>query len=183
MTFRPLNRKGDLYFVTARVYGGKRIFSLPLYVKIVLKSWRWLRQNKRIKLCVFVVMPNHIHFIMKPQGKWTASRICYDFEKHTAHEILHQLRSEKQTDLTNFFKESAADYPDREHKIWRDIQAKNIVTEEFLIEKTEYIHNNPINKGWQLVKDRADYKCTYTNFYDRGEKAIIEIDDVRKMMI
>lgn len=67
------------------------------------------------------------------------------------------------------------------HKIWRDIQAKNIYSLSFLEQKIEYIHANPCRKKWHLVDERADYKYSSACYYDRGEKPIIEIDDVREI--
>jgi hypothetical protein len=67
----------------------------------------------------------------------------------------------------------------RLHSVWQDIQAKNIFTNEFLIQKMEYIHSNPIRKKWALVTDRADYRYSSACFYDRAEQPLIAIDDVR----
>lgn len=67
------------------------------------------------------------------------------------------------------------------HKIWQDIQAKNIFSIEVLEQKMEYTHSNPCNKNWHLVKDRSDYKYSSACFYDKGIKPIIEIDDVRDL--
>lgn len=67
------------------------------------------------------------------------------------------------------------------HKIWQDIQAKNIFSLGVLEQKMEYTHSNPCNKNWHLVKDRADYKYSSACFYDNGVKPIIEVDDVRDL--
>jgi len=56
--------------------------------------------------------------------------------------------------------------------------AKNIYSEAFLFQKMEYIHNNPVDKDWRLVTDRADYLYSSACFYDRGERPIIEVDDI-----
>ena len=181
MTFKPFDQKGDLYFVTAKIEGGKHLFSLSQYAWIILNSLKWLREQIRIKLYAFVVMPNHVHFILQPQGKWTASQICYAFEKFTAHEILKLLKEEGRKDLIIHFEKCAENFSDRKHKIWQDIQAKNIFSEKFFLEKVEYLHNNPIRKGWNLVENRADYKYSSACFYDKGEKSIIEIDDAGEL--
>jgi hypothetical protein len=65
------------------------------------------------------------------------------------------------------------------HSIWQDIQAKNVFSIKFLNQKMEYIHNNPVDKDWKLVDDRADYRYSSACFYDRNITPIIEIDDVR----
>lgn len=67
------------------------------------------------------------------------------------------------------------------HKIWQNIQAKNIFSLGVLEQKMEYIHSNPCNKKWHLVKDRADYQYSSACYYDRGKKPIIEIDNLREL--
>jgi putative transposase len=71
---------------------------------------------------------------------------------------------------------------DRRHhyRIWQDIQAKNVFPTKYLNQKIEYIHNNPVDKDWKLVDDRAGYQYSSACFYDREISPIIEIDDIRE---
>lgn len=48
-------------------------------------------------------------------------------------------------------------------------------------QKIEYIHNNPVNKGWKLVKNRTNYKYSSVCFYDKRQKPIIEINDIGEL--
>ena len=45
-----------------------------------------------------------------------------------------------------------------------------------MLEKMEYIHNNPVNKAWNLADDRADYKWSSACYYDYEKSPCIEID-------
>lgn len=126
-------------------------------------------------------MPTHLHAIVKPREDYTISQLLQSFGSYTAHEILKQLQRERHDDLLTLFRE-AQTHPEKEHQIWQRIQAKNIYTPDFLVEKFEYIHNNPINKGWELVADRADYRYSSACFYDRGETPIIEVDGIRELL-
>jgi hypothetical protein len=69
------------------------------------------------------------------------------------------------------------------HHFWQKIQAKNIYSVDYLIQKLEYVHNNPIAKSWQLANERSDYKYSSACFYDKGIKPIIQIDDIRNLMV
>jgi hypothetical protein len=42
-------------------------------------------------------------------------------------------------------------------------------TEDILISKLDYIHNNPIREKWALSKFPEDYKWSSANFYLNGE--------------
>lgn len=57
------------------------------------------------------------------------------------------------------------------------MHAKNIHTETFLREKSEYIHNHPLAKHWQLAEQRDEYGYSSACFYDRGIEPFIAVDD------
>ena len=131
-----------------------------------------------VETLLFCLMPNHVHLLLKPLNKWTIKKICTDLEKYTAHQILKVLKNKNRIHLLNFFVKQAENFSDRNHKIWQDIQAKNCYSEEFLRQKLNYIHNNPIAKGWNLVKDRKDYKYSSACYYDSDLriKPIMEVE-------
>ena len=181
MTFKPLHIPQHLYFITATITGWKHLFIEATYADIVLDSLMWLREHDRWFLYAFVLMPSHLHAMIRPRGEHTISTVFQNFGSFTAHRILKQLRRDRRDDLLASFRK-AQTHPQKTHRIWEPIEAKNVYTPQFLIEKLEYIHNNPINKGWELAADRADYRCSSACFYDRGEVPVIEIDDVLELL-
>jgi len=156
------------------------LFITPEYTNIPLNSLAWLQQQKRILLFAFVIMPSHLHAIIKPVSD-SIGAIVQQFGSFTAHEILKKLGTDNQKDLLDSFRQKKRDQR-HEHSIWQDIQAKNIYSVEFLQQKMEYIHQNPVAKDWKLVEDRADYLYTSAGYYDYGRKPIIEIMDVNKWL-
>ncbi len=180
MTFDIIDDPFHTYFVTAKIEGGKHLFTDTNYAKVILQSLKFLRDRERIMLFAFVIMPNHVHCLFKPLKEWSANQICTDFEKFTAHQILKLLKVNHQNSLLDFFANQAKGFEDRDHKIWQNVQAKNCYSEKFLNQKIKYIHNNPINKGWQLVKDRREYPYSSAIFYDSDYKIqpIIEVDNL-----
>ena len=98
MTFSSFHDPSHLYFVTASICGWKHLFAEQKYAQIVLDSLVWLQKEKRILLFAFVVMPSHLHFILKPENK-VIDEILQDFGSFTAHTILHQLRMDQRNDL------------------------------------------------------------------------------------
>ena len=133
MTFPSHPDPSHLYFITATLCGWKRLFEQTAYAEIVLQSLRWLRQEQKMFLYAFVLMPSHLHAIAKPRGQ-TIGDLLQDFGSFTAHAILKQLRLEQKSALLRFFHEQSRDSR-HQHSIWQDIQAKNIYSQEFLIEK------------------------------------------------
>jgi len=182
MTFKPPHDPTHLYFVTATIMGWKRLFTNPIYAEIVLQSLDWHRSHERWSLFVFVIMPTHIHFVIQPLGEQTISTVLQSFGSYTAHAILNQLQRDGRIGLLAFFTQRQDRDAGKQHQIWLPIEAKNIYSVEFLRQKVEYTHNNPVAKHWHLVDDRADYVYSSACFYDRDKPPVIAIDDVREWM-
>ena len=74
--------------------------------------------------------------------------------------------------------------PEKQHyKVWEDgYNAKDVVTEEFLLQKMEYIHNNPCQPQWNLSATPAEYIWSSARLYLADEPCLIPIDDVRKLL-
>jgi len=180
MTFPSFNDPAHLYFITASIVDWKHLFITPEYTNIPLNSLAWLQKQKRILLFAFVIMPSHLHAIIKPVSD-SIGAIVQQFGSFTAHEILRKLQTDNQKDLLDIFQHKKRDQR-HEHSIWQDIQAKNIYSMDFLLQKMEYIHQNPVAKDWKLVKDRADYLHSSAGYYDYGRSPIIEIIDINEWL-
>ena len=181
MTFPSFHDPSHLYFVTASIIDWKNLFITPEYINIPLNSLAWMIRQKRILLFAFVIMPSHLHTILKPESD-SIGEFVQQFGSFTAHEILQKLRTDSQNDLLDLFQQKKRDQR-HEHSIWQDIQAKNIYSMNFLQQKMDYIHQNPVAKDWKLVEDRADYLYSSAGYYDLGRKPIIEITDINEWLI
>ncbi|HJS19516.1 MAG TPA: hypothetical protein VJ785_12275 [Anaerolineales bacterium] len=180
MTFPSFHDSTHLYFITASIIEWKNLFIADEYTRIPLNSLIWLQQQKRILLFAFVIMPSHLHAILKPESN-LIGEIVQQFGSFTAHEVLKKLREQNQIDLLKLFQYKKRDQR-HEHSIWQDIQAKNVYSMDFLQQKLEYIHQNPVAKDWKLVEDRADYPYSSAGYYDYGRKPIIEITDINEWL-
>lgn len=178
MTFNSVHYPEHLYFITASVCGFFRIFADDSYARIVLDSLAWLRNEKRMVLFAYVLMPSHLHAIIQPLDR-TIGDLLQNFGSHTAHAILDQLQRGHREELLEYFENQRRDLRSK-HSIWQDIQAKNIFTEKFLAQKLEYIHQNPIARDSNILKNRAEYRYSSACFYDEGRPSIIPVDDIRE---
>lgn len=180
MTFPSRNDESHLYFITASICGWKEILSRMEYVNIVLEALSTYRNNSTILLFAFVIMPTHMHAILKPR-KDSIGHFLQQFGSVTAHRIIQELKKSNSIDLLEFFHQSRRD-PRSKYSIWQDIQAKNIYSVEFLNQKMEYIHSNPVSGKWKLAQERCLYPVSSAVYYDLGKTPIIEIDDIREYL-
>jgi len=183
MPYKPLHFPDHLYFITATLLGWRPLLARPEFARIVLDSLNWHRSQGRFALHAYVVMPTHFHAIVKPADSRTISDNLQSLGSFTAHAILKQLQESDLTEDLRYF--ASHRQPDRteKHQVWQPIQAKNIHSREFLREKLDYIHNNPVAKKWRLATDRAAYLFSSARFYDLGEPPIVPVDDVREWLI
>lgn len=178
MTFKPQHDREHLYFITATVLDWIPLFIQPTYASIVLDSLAWHHDHARWILFAYVLMPHHLHALLKPQDPLTISDVLQSFGSFTAHTILDRLRAEQRTAWLQTFAWRKERDAGKQHQIWQAIQAKNVYSEAFLRQKLAYIHNNPVSKGWQLVEDRAAYAYSSACYYDRGERSGVAVTDV-----
>jgi REP element-mobilizing transposase RayT len=180
MTFPSIHDPTHLYFVTASIVEWKHLFAQAEYAKIPLNSLTWMQEQRRILLFAFVIMPSHLHAIIKPESE-TIDNILQQFGSFTAHEILKAAKTNKQQELLKTFNKHKRDRR-HDHSIWQDIQAKNVYSMDFLQQKMEYIHQNPIAKDWKLADDRADYPYSSACYYDYGRISAIPVTDINEWL-
>jgi len=152
--------KGAIYFVTFRTAKGQTGMSVLLSVeeqKIILRHV--IDGNgKFYKLIAVMVMPDHVHIIFEPIEKYNLSRILKGIKGVSARKI-NLKRKEKRMD-------SYVNTTDRNvcstGSIWQEESYDRIIRDpDELIEKLNYMMNNPVKKG--LTEDPWSYHGWYFN--------------------
>jgi len=109
---------------------------------IVADSLKWFQKNRELKLFAFVFMINHVHLITK-----TGNTIGFirDFKKFTAGKILKNI-SAREPRVAALFKKEGGGYT-----FWEKTNMPEwIESDTFLLQKINYIHNNPVKRGYVL---------------------------------
>ncbi|GBL34548.1 hypothetical protein EMGBS15_01430 [Filimonas sp.] len=87
------------------------------------------------------------------------------FTKFTAHQFRKFLKQNNPALLERF----GVSKTDRKMQFWkRDPLAVPLSSEEALIQKLDYIHNNPIRDKWKLCSLPEDYQWSSAGFYKHG---------------
>lgn len=134
--------------------------------QIILESLAYRVRVGQVKVCAFVIMPNHIHLIWRVQNGFALQDVQRDFLKFTALEILKLIRERQgESALERLFVELR----DRKFQVWkRNSMSIDLIHEWFFIQKFEYIHNNPLQPRWQLAQRAEDYRYSSASFYETG---------------
>ena len=180
MKYKPFDIETRLYFVTSVLSDHKPIFRDDVLAIPVLSALDFYAKRGEWRVFAFCLMPTHLHALIQMTGRNTIQKQMGELHKWTAHKIIELLEQRESKRLLKFFRESARRRSDRSHLVWEDAIAKPILTEKYLIEVVEYIHNNPCKAPWNLAGDRSDYRYSSAGFYDRGEIPLISVADIRQ---
>jgi REP element-mobilizing transposase RayT len=152
-----------LDFFTATILEWKPLLLQERYKRIVMDSLQFLINNKRIHLCAFVIMSNHIHLIWQIIHPHTEPDVQRDFLRYTAQMMLKEMRNND----PNVMEQYRVDARDRKYQIWeRNALSVPLRTEAVVEQKLNYIHQNPVRAG--LCRDDIDYFYSSAKYYETG---------------
>ena len=174
----------DLYFVTTSAVERAKVFRRPVIKRILVDSLNTARILGQMDLFTFVIMPNHLHFIAQCREGHTASDVVREFKKATSNLVLRQYEAERNHEILSFFAAAVKPGQDQQHAVWEaDYQAKNVFSAEFLRQKLEYVHWNPVQPHWCSVETPEEYIWSSARFYLTGERALIPLSDAQDLLV
>ncbi len=159
------------YFHTCTVVGWLPIFTRPNTVQIILDSWEYLQKNESFHLHGYVILENHLHLIASSPNH---RNLIKHFKSFTARKIIDYL--EKQNIL--FFLKQLAFYKLKyktksKYQFWQEgTHPKQILTEEMMRQKLDYIHYNPVKRGYVDFPEHWRYSSA-RNYM--GQKGLIDV--------
>ncbi len=160
------------HFLTCTVVEWLPVFVHPEAVQVIFDSWSYLKANQDMQLYGYVVMENHLHFVAHAPR---LDKCLASFKFFTARNIIDYLRQKQANRLLErlrFLKR--AHKVDREYQFWQEgIHAELVFSEEVMRQKLEYIHNNPVKRGYV---DRAEHWRYSSARNYAGEEGLIDID-------
>ena len=157
------------HFLTCTVVGWLPVFTRPETVQILFDSWKFLQDQERLTLLGYVVLENHIHFIASADD---LAKEVGDFKSYTARRIIDYLSERRvRTLLAGLEYHKARHKGDRIFQLWQEgSHPKVIETEEVLRQKLEYIHQNPVKRGY--VSDPTHWRYSSARNYARMEALV-----------
>lgn len=123
------------------------IFTRQESVDIIIDTFKFLQKNDNLRLYAYVVLENHLHMVLQSND---LRKTMESFKKYTANEILKLLKKENVTILLEQFKFYKKPHRrDKEYQIWEEgYQPKLIQTDAMMTNKINYIHRNPVKRGY-----------------------------------
>ena len=174
-----IKKQDGLYYLTLQIVNWVDVFSRQSYRDIIIENLKYCQQHKGLEIYAFVIMSNHIHLLAK-SGKEELSDTLRDFKSYTAKKILEEIETGKESRrdwMLKLFSQAAhKNSRNSKYQFWtQENHAEHIYSNEFIKQKLEYIHNNPVRAG--IVDNPEEYKyssaCNYA-----GKKGILDVEQL-----
>jgi len=159
------------HFFTCTIVEWLPVFTRQESVQIILDSWSFLQREKRLTLFAYVVLENHIHFIASNDN---LAKEIGDFKSYTARRLIELLESANaKTILDQLAFRKAKHKNDRDYQLWQEgSHPQQITSDEMMWQKIEYIHYNPLKRGY--VDDPVHWRYSSARNY-AGLPGLIEV--------
>ena len=143
------------HFVTCTVLHWIPVFTRPETVQIVLDSLDFLAKEG-LKVHAYVILENHLHMVVQSED---LDKNMARFKRHTSKALLAYLKQQNVKQLLNqlaFYKK--AHKADRAYQFWQEgYHPEWIQSDEMMRQKIEYIHQNPVKRGYVDVAEHWRY--------------------------
>jgi REP element-mobilizing transposase RayT len=148
------------YFVTSTIVEWLPVFTTTACCDILVDALLHGRAHRQLQIYAWVILENHFHAVLSsPDLAMTLAHL----KRFTAHALLAQIKSEKRDWLINqlaYFR--AALKKLQEHQVWQEgVHPQQIHTDEMMQQKIDYIHNNPVVRGWVVAPEPWRYSSAH----------------------
>lgn len=123
-------------------------------------------------------MPTHIHALISSQPSTHLSEIIRDMNRFTSQRITTILEQMHRDSLLNVFRQAArVEGRGNTYKVWQDgFHPIAIEKERFFLQKLEYLHQNPVRKGF--VEKAECWRYSSARNYLLNDDTIIYIEQL-----
>ena len=178
--------KRGIYFITFTNHAWLPLIQLTEGYDLVYNWFRIMSQKGHI-ITGFVIMPNHLHLLLYyGGGDQSLNTIVGNGKRFMAYAIVERLEQAGNSEIiARLRKDVKAKDKSRGkiHEVWKDaFDVKECRTEKFILQKLNYIHNNPCSGKWRLAVDSIHYLHSSASFYINGKRGGYGVSDYREFI-
>ncbi len=166
-----------VYFVTFTLTDWLPLFINPEPIEIVIESLKFCIAEKYLRVHAYVIMPSHIHMLVSDENfeNDRLQNTLIEFRKFTGHKLADYIDRALAISLSTVTHITASQ--GRSRQVWQPgWHVEAVASEHFLLQKANYIHENPVRKGF--VRLAKDWVHSSAGYWTNGENAEIPIAPV-----
>jgi len=149
-----ISKDSPVYYLTSVAHDRLPVFKTAKLKNIAGNALNETRTSASLPIFAYVIMPDHLHALIGSERK--PSEVLRFINGISGHRVISFLKEKRfESSLRKLRRENG----NRQHKysLWdHRPNLKLITTENGLIEKANYIHQNPVRAG--LVERAEDYR-------------------------
>jgi REP element-mobilizing transposase RayT len=124
-----------------------------------VNSLQHCREQKSLKIYAWVVLDNHFHAILAAPD---LSAVLRDVKSFTAAKILEQLALEGKEWLLHQLRHYRAPHKLTRYQVWQEGSHPQVIAgDAMMLQKLEYLHNNPVKRGWVAAPEHWRYSSAH----------------------
>lgn len=155
------------YFLTATTVNWLPLFSNQEIAAILLNSLGFLISEKRIVLYAYIIMENHIHIIASAEN---LTKEISNFKSFTARKSIDYYQNQHNLDILEQLALHKLEHKnDRQFQFWQEgVHPQQIQDEKMMQQKIDYIHQNPVRRGYIDLPEHWRYSSARDYEGQRG---------------
>lgn len=159
------------HFLTMTIVHWLPLLSNPEIANIILESLRFLHKERRVTFYAYVILENHLHLIASSEQ---LSKDIKDFKSFTARQIIDFLEDRKAFNILKQLRIAKLRHKkESDYQVWQEgSHPEQIISEKVLLQKIEYIHYNPVKRGY--VDKPKHWRYSSARNYE-GMEGLIEV--------
>lgn len=182
---RPVTEPG-IYFITFTCHRWLSLIDLVNGYDLVYR-WFDVISAKGHAVNGFVIMPNHLHLLLYyAHYSQPLNTVVGNGKRFIAYDIIKRLEDQNEKKLLLRLQDAVEPRDKKKgkkHEVWENsFDAKQCRTESFVLQKLNYIHNNPCAGKWKLVDKPAQYWHSSASFYANGKVNGYTVKDYREFL-
>ncbi len=158
------------HFITCTVLHWIPVFTRPATVGILLDSLQFLMADG-LKVYAYVILENHLHLVVQSEQ---LDRDIARFKSYTAKQLIAYLSENKVSQILEqlaFYKK--VHKKDNAYQFWQEgCHPEWIQNNEMMQQKVDYIHQNPVKRGYVDLPEHWRYSSA-RNYL--GQLGMIEV--------
>jgi putative transposase len=160
------------YFLTSTVVGWLPVFTDPSLAAIVFESWRFLQEQRGVRIFGYVLLENHLHWIASADG---LEKRIGEFKSFTARRIIDAVAAAgRQALLEQLGRFKLRHKVDQQYQLWQEgSHPQQIQNPAMMRQKLEYIQFNPVRRGY--VDDPLHWRYSSARYY-AGLPGLLDVE-------
>lgn len=163
------------FFITNTGFGRRHFLLDDTCFQAILDNFKFYNERYKARLMAYVLLVNHIHFVIYFEEENRLSDYMRDFKKFTSRTIRDHLLKNHTELATSIVHEQRHQF----FKIWDDrFDDVFLLSRDVCETKINYIHENPVRAG--LVQSPEEYRYSSATFYltENKKSSLLDYRDI-----